>query len=108
MAHDPALAQHIRELLDVEPDVVEKSMFGGRAFLIAGHLAVAANSRGGLMVRIEPDDAEELLADPRATRMVMRGREMAGWLRVDLSAGDDDLAAWVRHGVAYASSLPPR
>jgi hypothetical protein len=39
--------------------------------------------------------------------MVMRGKEMNGWLRVD-SAGiesDDDLARWVDIGVRYASSL---
>jgi hypothetical protein len=40
----------------------------------------------------------------------MRGREMDGWLRVDIDAEADDgeLSRWVRHGVGYARSLPPK
>jgi hypothetical protein len=43
-------------------------------------------------------------------RFEMRGREMAGWLRVDGQAveSEDDLRRWVAHGVAYASSLPAK
>jgi hypothetical protein len=42
--------------------------------------------------------------------MVMRGRLMDGWLRVDSGdvAGDAQLEEWVRRGVAYARSLPPK
>jgi hypothetical protein len=42
--------------------------------------------------------------------MEMRGREMAGWLRVqDVDvAADADLVAWVERGLAYASSLPAK
>jgi hypothetical protein len=39
--------------------------------------------------------------------MVMRGREMAGWLRVD-PADDDEVRTWVERGVSYARSLPPK
>jgi hypothetical protein len=40
----------------------------------------------------------------------MRGREMDGWLRVDPAAveSDEALRAWVRLGVMYARSLPPK
>jgi hypothetical protein len=42
--------------------------------------------------------------------MEMRGRQMAGWLRLDAPdvSGDADLAAWVERGAAYAGSLPPK
>jgi hypothetical protein len=41
--------------------------------------------------------------------MEMRGRQMAGWLRVDSEhLADDDLAAWVERGVTYARSLPSK
>ena len=43
-------------------------MFGGLAFLIGGHMAVAASGRGGLMVRVEPADTEALVAKPDAGR----------------------------------------
>jgi len=76
---------------------------------VAGHLALAA-TRGGLMLRVDPDQSETLLLDPQATRMVMQGRELAGWLLIDVnaSATDEDLTRWVDLGVDYAHSLPPK
>jgi hypothetical protein len=40
----------------------------------------------------------------------MRGREMHGWLRIniDAHATDDELKEWINHGVGYARSLPPK
>ncbi len=97
------------ELLADEPDLTEKRMFGGLAFLLGGHMAVAASSHGVLMVRIDPGRREELLADSRAAPMEMRGRELAGWLLVDLDSADDaELANWVDVGVSYARTLPPK
>lgn len=108
MAYDLELADRLRELLAGEPDITQQRMFGGLAFLVNGHLAVAAGNRGGLMLRVDPEQAEALLVDRRATRFVMQGRELRGWLRVevDASATDEELDGWVRHGVAYAGSLP--
>jgi hypothetical protein len=42
--------------------------------------------------------------------MEMRGREMAGWLRVDSDdvRTDEELDRWVGLGVSYARSLPPK
>ncbi len=110
MAYDVEVADRLREALIGEPGVVEKAMFGGLAFVVAGHLAVSASGQGGLLLRVDPAQTEALLDDPRATRFVMRGREMNGWLRVDVDAGvtDDELSRWVEHGVAYARSLPPK
>ena len=110
MAYDEDLANRIRELLADQPGVTEKKMFGGLAFLIGGNMAVAASGQGGLMVRVDPDATDSLLAKPHAAPMVMRGRSMAGWLRVD----DDgvrtkrQLEPWVKRGAAYASSLPAK
>ncbi len=109
MAYDEALAARIREHTTGEP-VVEKRMFGGLAFLLGGHMAVAASRQGGLMVRVEPDQTEALLAEPGAAPFEMRGRSMAGWLRVSSEALADeaDLGRWVDRGLAYAGSLPPK
>jgi TfoX/Sxy family transcriptional regulator of competence genes len=110
MAYDEDLANRIRELLAGEKAVDEKRMFGGLAFLVGGHMAVAASGRGGLMVRVPPEDTETLLAADHVFPMVMAGRETRGWLRVD----DDgvrtkrQLEGWVRRGVAHARTLPPK
>ena len=110
MAYDEDLANRIRELMAGESGVTEKKMFGGLAFLIGGNMAVAASGQGGLMVRVNPEETAELVAKPRAAPMVMRGREMQGWLRVDDEGvrTTRQLEPWVRRGVAYARSLPPK
>jgi TfoX/Sxy family transcriptional regulator of competence genes len=110
MAYDEDLANRIRELVAVEPDVTEKKMFGGLAFLVGGNMSVAASGQGGLMLRCDPDETDALLQKPHARRFEMRGREMDGWLRVadEGVATKRELEPWVRIGVAYARSLPPK
>lgn len=110
MAYDEELADRIRECVAGESGIDEKRMFGGLAFLIGGHIAVSASGRGGLMLRCEPADTDTHVAQDHVERMVMRGREMDGWLRVapDGVASDDALTGWVRIGVAYARSLPAK
>ena len=108
MAYDAELADRIRDQLETEPGVTEKRMFGGLAFLVDGHLAVAASGQGGLMLRVDPDDGSTLLTDPRARPFVMRGRELAGWLRVEVDEelDDDELGRWVERGIRFARGLP--
>ena len=110
MAYSEELAQRIRELTRDERGLAEKRMFGGLAFLVNGNMAIAASGQGGLLVRVDPDEGEALVASTPARMMEMRGREMAGWLRVDEDdvRSKDDLAAWVDRGVAYARSLPAK
>ncbi len=110
MVYDVDLANRLRELLADEPGVVEKPMFGGLAFMVAGHMAVSASGQGGLLLRVDPAQTAALVTDSRADPFVMRGREMTGWLRVDIDASvtNDELNRWVHHGVSYARSLPPK
>src|SRR5947207_9651114 len=79
-----ALAERIRPLLAGRDDVVEKRMFGGIAFLINGNMSVSASGNGGLMLRCDPGATDELVSEDGVERVVMRGRAMDGWLRVDL------------------------
>ncbi len=109
MAYDREVADRLREVLGDRSDLTEKAMFGGLAFLIAGNMAIAAGSGGGLMVRVDPADSESLLRQG-AERMVMNGREMAGWLLVP-NAGVLDggaLQRWADVGVSYARTLPAK
>ena len=110
MAYDQLLAQRLQEQLDGELGITHKRMFGGLAFLVNGNMAISASGQGGLMVRVEPAQTDELVSDPHVRRVVMRGREMNGWLRVDTEAvqTDDELLRWVRCGVNSARTLPPK
>ena len=110
MAYDEELAERIRELVQGQPGLTEQKMFGGLAFLIGGNMAVAASGQGGILVRVDPAESDELVAGTTARVMEMRGRSMQGWLRVDTDdvATRDELAAWVERGTAYARSLPAK
>jgi hypothetical protein len=108
VAYDEDLANRIRELVGMEDGLGEQKMFGGLAFLINGNMSVAASREGGLMLRVDPGDTEELLRKQHARPFEMRGRSMQGWLRVDAEGlrTKRQLEQWVARGVAYARSLP--
>ena len=110
MAYDENLADLIRGLIATDPDVAEKRMFGGLAFLVSGNMSVAASGQGGLMVRVAPEDTETLVSQPHARPFEMRGRAMRGWVRVDPEGvrTTRQIEPWVKRGVAYARSLPPK
>ena len=110
MAYDEDLADRIRELLSAHNGVEEKRMFGGLAFLINGNMSVAASGRGGLMVRVPPDDTDKLLAREHVEPMIMAGRETRGWLRISVDGVKTkrQLQSWVTRGVEHARSLPPK
>ena len=110
MAYDEDLADRIRELVANEENASEQKMFGGLAFLVNGNMAIAASGGGGVLVRVDPAESNVIVARTSATPMVMRGKEMQGWLRV----GAEDvrtkrqLAKWVGIGTSYARSLPAK
>ena len=110
MAYDEDLAERIRELIRGERGLTEKKMFGGLAFLIGGNMAIAASGQGGLLVRVDPDESDALVAKTNARPMEMRGKSMPGWLRVESSdlQTEHQLAKWVERGVAFARSLPAK
>jgi hypothetical protein len=110
VAYDEKLAERIRDLLADEPDLAEKKMFGGLAFLIRGHMAVAASGQGGLMVHVDPASGDKLIETTSARAMEMRGRPMSGWLRVESEdvGAKRQLARWVTTSVGYVRSLPPK
>jgi TfoX/Sxy family transcriptional regulator of competence genes len=109
MAYDEELAGRIRKLVAGEPGLEEKKMFGGLGFMVGGNMAVAASGQGGLLVRVDPEESEALVASTPAYPMEMRGRQMAGWLRVDSEhVAGAELDVWVERGVAFARSLPKK
>jgi TfoX/Sxy family transcriptional regulator of competence genes len=110
MAYDEDLADRVRELVAAERGVTEKRMFGGLAFLINGNMSVTVSGQGGLLVRLDPQEADALVDDEHVKPMVMRGRELDGWLRVDATAVDTarHLKQWVARGVGFAQSLPAK
>ena len=110
VAYDEELANRIRALIAKERALSERKMFGGLAFLIGGNMAIAASGQGGLLVRVDPSQCDQLVATTKATVAEMRGRLMPGWLRV--SSADvrtkAQLAKWVALATTFARSLPAK
>jgi TfoX/Sxy family transcriptional regulator of competence genes len=110
VAYDQELADRIRRLIGSHPEMTEKKMFGGVAFLIGGNMAIAASSHGGAMIRVDPEQSGALVATTPASVVQMRGRPMRGWLHVssaDLST-DGQLTTWIEKAPGTRARYRPR
>jgi TfoX/Sxy family transcriptional regulator of competence genes len=107
MAYSKAAAQRLRAELGTLPGLSEKKMFGGIAFMIGGNMACGVIG-DDLMVRVGTAQYAAALAQPGARVFDFSGKPMAGWVMVAPAgyASSEDLARWVKLGVAYAGSLP--
>jgi len=108
MAYDTKLAERIREGLGGIP-FVEKRMFGGIGFLIHGNMACGVHKKD-MIVRVNPERHEKLLRKPHAKPFDITGKPMKGWLLVEAEGCKTarQLEAWVKEGVEFASTLPPK
>ena len=110
MPYDERLAERVRAILAGEPDVTERKMFGGLAFMLRGNMAVGLMSEG-LMVRVDPSEHAKLLEQPGVDEFAMTGRPMRGWVVVNHEEQyrtRRQLERWVRRGRDYALSLPAK
>jgi len=110
MPYDKDLADRVRGQLSDEGGATEKRMFGGLAFLLGGNMAVGLSGSGELMVRVGPDGTEAALAEPHTRLFDMTGRPMRGWILVAPEGVSTarQLSAWVRRGLEFARTLPPK
>lgn len=108
MAYNLKLAERIRAELEGIP-YVEKKMFGGIGFLIHGNMACGVHKEA-MIVRIDPAKQEKLLKKPSAKVFDITGKPMKGWLMVepDGCKTKKQLSAWVKEGIAFALTLPPK
>lgn len=109
MAYDAHLASRVRELLAATPDVSERKMFGGLAFMVCGNMACGIVGRD-LMLRLGHQGADTALDQPYVRPMDFTHRPMKSMVYVDQDGTRTPgaLQAWVDLAVAYASSLPPK
>jgi TfoX/Sxy family transcriptional regulator of competence genes len=82
MAFDPELAERVRTVLAGRPDITERRMFGGLAFLVDGKMFIGIRN-ASLMARVGPQRHEDALALPHVRPMDFTGRPMKGYVYVD-------------------------
>jgi TfoX/Sxy family transcriptional regulator of competence genes len=109
MAYGEGLAERIREVLSDYPEIKEKKMFGGLAFMLHGNMACGL-IKEDFMVRVGATKYDETLRNPHARKMEFTGKPMKGFIMIDAEGYEDDkaLASWVKQGVNYARSLPAK
>ena len=109
MAYDEGTAQRVRDALAGTGDVVEKKMFGGLCFMVAGHMAAGVTG-SDLMVRVGPDLYEEALGRPHAREMDFTGKALKGFVYVDSGAVSEDAEfnGWINDALDFVHGLPPK
>ncbi|MHB1013641.1 MAG: TfoX/Sxy family protein [Desulfobacteria bacterium] len=106
MAFDEEVAGRIREAVAGMPDVVEKRMFGGVAFMVRGNLCCGVIG-DRLMLRVGPDGYEAALSRPNAKPIDFTGRPMV-YVEPAGFASAGDLKAWIEKAMEFALSLPAK
>lgn len=109
MAYDEGVAERLRDVYQSMGGADEKRMFGGIAFMVDGHMSCGVVN-DTLMARVGPDQYEESLTRPHASKMDFTGRPMKGFVYVAPEGfeDDEDLASWVRTSLAFVHTLPPK
>ena len=108
MAYNLKLAERIQAELAGIP-FVEKKMFGGVGFLIHGNMACGVHKED-MIVRVNPEKHNILLKKPHTKPFDTMGRPMKGWLMVepDGCKTKKQLSIWIKEGVDFALTLPPK
>ncbi len=109
MAFDEGVAARIEDTLADRPDVIQKRMFGGMAYMVRGHMCVGVNG-DELMVRVGPDGYADALAQTHAREMDFTGRAMKGFVYVAPEGFEttEGLSSWIDRGLAFVLSLPAK
>lgn len=107
---DNAAADRLRNLLDGDPRITEKKMFGGITFLMNGHMLISAKKNGQVMVHVGKDDNNEALSRPGASQMVHGDKVMRGFIWVDADETEDDetLRDWIALAEKYVRAQKPK
>jgi TfoX/Sxy family transcriptional regulator of competence genes len=106
-AASDAMGDRIRPLL-AQFEIVEKKMFGGIGFMLAGNMLIGTTAKGALLVRVDPDKMAEALKRPGAEVMHMGPRAMTGFLAVQPAALPDaaSIKTWIDYALPFVKSLP--
>jgi TfoX/Sxy family transcriptional regulator of competence genes len=109
MAYDAAVAKRVRAALGKSPDVVERKMFGGIAFMVRGNMCCGVIG-DRLMLRVGPKGYQTALSRPHAKPMDFTGRPMKGLVYVEPAgfASAGDLKTWIARAMEFARSLPAK
>lgn len=109
MAYNQALTDRVRQLLESEPNVEEKKMFGSIGFMVNGKLALGVGDHNDhiMMVRVGPENYEKALQKSGAAPAIMRGRERKGYIFLleEAVKSPSDLKRWIDLVLNYNKTI---
>ncbi len=102
MAINEKLTNRVRELLADVAKVDEKKMFSGIAFMVDEKLCIAVRG-DNIMLRVDPALHDELVEKPGCSSMIMKGKDLDGYVVVDESVlnSKKQLSYWVTLALDY-------
>jgi hypothetical protein len=106
MAYNPALADRVKKLIQTKKKLQEKKMFGGIAFLLNGNMCCGVHG-DEVILRVDPEKYEKLLARANIREFDLTGRPMKGWLLLNSKGArkSSDLKPWIKETVGFAETL---
>jgi TfoX/Sxy family transcriptional regulator of competence genes len=109
MAYDESVAQRVRQAIQGRDGLSERKMFGGLCLMLHGNM-FAGIINDELMLRVGPENSDELLAHPGARPMDFTGKPMKGYLYVEPAAfaTPEGLKGWLGHALNFVETLPPK
>ena len=109
MGYDEKLAERVRKRVGKPRGLTEKKMFGGVGFLLNGNMCCGVRG-DDLIVRLDPDETEDALAQPHVRVFDISPRPMKGWILVAAkgTATDRQLGKWIGIATRFAAALPAK
>jgi TfoX/Sxy family transcriptional regulator of competence genes len=96
MAYNETLANRIRERMSVLPNIEEKEMMGGLAFMYNDKMCVGV-IKDEMMCRINPDIYESSVEKHGCRPMDFTGKPMKGWVLIEETgmSNQKDFEYWI-------------
>ncbi|MDK3072812.1 TfoX/Sxy family protein [Sedimentitalea sp. JM2-8] len=109
MTYSEPMAETMRADLGVEPGLSEQKMFGGLCFLLHGNM-IGGIGKDGALYRPGKPNEDAALALEGVTPMVMGGRRMGGFVRLDDDGFADDVIRrkLTEISLGFVAGLPPK
>lgn len=109
MPYDEKLADQVREIIaETQKNIEEKKMFGGLCFMVDDKMCVGVEQER-LMLRIDPQQYDELLEKEGCRPMDFTGKPMKGYVFVDKDVlqTKKQLNYWVNLALEYNKIAKP-
>ena len=108
MASQQKLADSVRDIISqTHSNIEEKKMFGGLCFMVNDKMCVGVKEHR-MMFRIDPNVHDKALEKEGCQPMIMKGKELKGYVFVDTDVltRKKDLEYWVGLALDYNKMAP--